>query len=90
MGELNEVIDYWMNENTVNSAFSSNSKSKVRLMYEQVRFPLFGKGKFGGRQKALNAEGFIKSIGTFLAQFGLSISVTPIGIGKAYVMIGAK
>lgn len=89
-GELNEAIDYWMNENTVNSAYSSNSKSKVRLMYEQVRFPLFGKGKFGGRQKALNAERFIKPIGTFLSQFGLNVSVTPIGIGKAYVVVGAK
>lgn len=88
-GELNEVIDYWLDENTVNGSYSSNSKSKVRLVYEQVRFPLFGKqGKFGGKPKALNAEGFIRPIGTFLSQFGLNVSVTPVGIGKAYVVIG--
>lgn len=89
-GELNEVIDYWLDENTVNGSYSSISKSKVRLVYEQVRFPLFGKGKFGGKQKALNAESFIKPVGTFLSQFGLNISVTPIGLGKAYVVIGGQ
>ena len=87
-GELNEVIDYWMDENTVNGSYSSNTKSKVRLVYEQVRFPLLGKGKFGEKQKAMNVEGFIKPISSFLSQFGLNISVTPIGLGKAYVVIG--
>ncbi len=89
-GELNEVIDYWLDENTVNGSYSTSSKSKVRLVYEQVRFPLFGKGKFGGKQKALNAESFMKPIGTFLSQFGLIVSVTPIGLGKAYVVIGGQ
>ena len=89
-GELKEVIDYWLDENTINGEYSSSSKSKVRLVYEQVRFPLFGKGKFGGKQKALNVEGWVKPIGTFLSQFGLNISVTPIGIGKAYIVIGGR
>lgn len=89
-GELSEVIDYWLDEHTVEGSFSSGSKSRVRLVYEQVRFPLFGQGKFGGRQKAINAEGFIKPIGQFLAQFGLNVSVTPIGIGKAYIVIGGQ
>lgn len=87
-GDLSEVIDYWMDENTVNGSYSIESKSKVRLVYDQVRFPLFGKGKFGGRQRAINTEGFVKPISSFLSQFGLNVSITPIGIGKAFVVIG--
>lgn len=89
-GELNEVIDYWMNEHTVNGSFTQNGKTRNRLSYEQVRFPLFAKGKFGGKPKAINMEGFIKPITQFLAQFGISVSTTPIGIGKAYVVLGGK
>ena len=89
-GELNEVIDYWMNEHTINGSFTQNGKTRNRLSYEQVRFPLFAKGKFGGKPKAINMEGFIKPITQFLSQFGLSVSTTPIGIGKAYVVLGGK
>lgn len=89
-GELNEVIDYWMNEHAVNGSFTQNGKTRNRLSYEQVRFPLFGTSKFGGKQKAINMEGFIKPISSFLSQFGISVSTTPIGIGKAYVVLGGK
>lgn len=89
-GELNELIDYWMNEHAVNGSFTQNGKTRTRLSYEQVRFPLFGKGKFGGKQKAINMEGFIKPISSFLSEFGLSVATVPVGIGKAYVVLGGK
>ncbi len=89
-GELNEIIDYWMNEHTVNGSFTQNGKTRNRLSYEQVRFPLFGKGKFGGKPKAINMDGFIKPITQFLSQFGISVATTPVGIGKAYVVLGGK
>lgn len=89
-GELSEVIDYWMNENTVNGSFTQNGKTRNRMSYEQVRFPLFGKGKFGGKPKAINMEGFVKPITSFLSQFGVSVATVPVGIGKAYVVLGGK
>lgn len=89
-GELNEVIDYWLNEHSVNGSFTQNGKTRNRLSYEQVRFPLFGKSKFGGKPKAINMDGFIKPITSFLSQFGISVATTPIGIGKAYVVLGGK
>lgn len=89
-GELSEAIDYWLGEKTIDSAFTQGAKSRVRLVYEQVRFPLFGKGKFGGKAKAINAEGFVKPITQFLGQFGLSVSTHPVGIGKVYVILGGK
>lgn len=89
-GELSEVIDYWMNEHTINGSYTQGGKSRTRLSYEQVRFPLLGKGKFGGKAKAINMEGFVKQITSFLSQFGISVSTTPVGIGKAYVVLGGK
>lgn len=89
-GELSEAIDYWMDEHATNGSYTQNGKSRTRLSYEQVRFPLFGKGKFGSKAKAINMEGFIKPITSFLSQFGLSVSTTPVGIGKVYVVLGGK
>ena len=87
-GELSELIDYWMNEHCVNGSYSQSSKSSVRLHFEQVRFPLFAKGRFGGKPRAINAESFIKPISSFLTQFGISTTTRPIGLGKVYVILG--
>ena len=89
-GELAEAIEYWLAGHAMSDNFTQQGKSRVRLAYEQVRIPLYGKAKFGGRQRAINAEGFIRPIGEFLSDFGLSISTTPVGIGKVYVVIGGK
>ena len=89
-GELAEAIEYWIAEHAKSDNFTQLGKSRVRLAYEQVRFPLYGKSKFGSRQRAINAEGFIRPIGDFLSRFGLSVSTTPIGIGKVYVVLGRK
>lgn len=89
-GELAEAIDYWMGEHALNGSYTQGASSRVRLAFEQVRFPLLGKGKFGGRQRGINAEGFIKPIGSFLSQFGVSVATTPVGIGKVFVVLGAR
>lgn len=89
-GELAEYIEYWIAQHAKDDSFTQGGKSRVRLSFEQVHFPLFGKGSFGGRQKAINAEGFIRPISQDLGNLGLSVSITPIGIGKAYVVLGRK
>ena len=89
-GTLAEAIDYYLAEHALRDNYTQGGKSRVRLSFEQVRFPLYGKARFGNRQRAINAEGFISPIGSFLSQFGLSVSTTPIGIGKVYVVIGHK
>lgn len=87
-GELAEAIEYWLAEHAVSDSFNTQVKTRTSLTFEQVRFPLFGKSSFGNRQRAINAEGFIRSMAPFLEQFGLSMSTTPVGIGKVYVTIG--
>lgn len=87
-GELADAIEYWLDENTIDGQYTLNGKSRVRLAFEQVRFPLYGKGKFGGKAKAINAESFVKPISSFLSQFGISVSTSPSGIGKVYLVLG--
>jgi hypothetical protein len=81
------VYKVMINKDVLDQVFNSwNDMDK----YNQIKVPLFGKGKFGGKPKAINMDGFIKPITQFLSQFGLSVSTTPVGIGKAYVVLGGK
>lgn len=89
-GELSEVIDFWLNENTVHGAYNLDGQTRNRLSFDQVRFPLFGESKFGGKAKALDAQGFIRPIERFLAQFNISTAFVPVGIGKVFVILGDK
>ena len=89
-GELAEVIEYWLNEHTVDGAFNTTGKTRNRLSFEEVRFPMFGESKFGGKPKALDIRGFMQPIDGFLAQFGISCSFHPSGMGKVYIVLGSK
>ncbi len=88
-GELSELIEYWLNENTINGAFNLSNSSDVQLDFVEVRFPLFGKQTFGG-QKALDMNGFMKPIEKFLSQFNISCKFQPDGIGMVYIVLGSN
>lgn len=89
-GELSEAIEFWLNENTVNGAFNESGRARNRLAFEEVRFPMFGEGKFGGKPRAIDAQGFMRPIESFLSQFNISCSFHPVGIGKVYIVLGSK
>lgn len=88
-GELAEYIEYWLDENCIKGVHSQPQKSRTRLAFNQMKMPLFGKGKFGAKPKALDANSFIKGMEKDLASFGVSMSTTPIGIGKVLVTLGS-
>lgn len=89
-GELADAIDMWLDENTVNGQYTKSTGNTTTLKYEHVRLPLSGKGAFGKKEKAIDAEQFGKNLGKFLSQFGLSTRVEKIALGKAYLYIGAQ
>lgn len=88
-GELADAIDMWMDENTVNGQYTKSTGNTTTIKYEHVRLPLSGKGSFGKKEKAIDAEQFGKNLGKFLNQFGLSTRVERTALGKAYLYIGA-
>ena len=89
-GELSELIEYWLNENTVNGAFNLANSSDVELDFEEVRFPMFSESKFGGNAKALDIANFMRPIDRFLSQFNISCKFQPSGIGQVYILLGSK
>lgn len=90
-GELQEVIDYWMGENAVKGAYNKTRGTETTLVFEQVRMPIKGKGKFGKKEKALDVEDFARRLARFLEDnYGFSARVDKISLGKAYVYLGSR
>lgn len=92
-GEFAELIDFWLNENTVNGQFTQTVKTRNKLSYKQIRFPHYGitKSGFGklGKARALTMQDFIKSMSSILPA-GVTMSTTPIGQGKVHVVFGGQ
>lgn len=89
-GELADLIEYWLAENTVGGAYTGSKTSRVSMKLDQVRFPLFGKSAFG-RMKALSMEDFVKTgLVQLLGNYGISVSTHAVGIGKVYLTLGGK
>lgn len=89
-GELADLIEYWLSENTVEGAYTGSKTSRTSMKLDQVRFPLFGKVAFG-KTKALSMEDFVKTgLVQLLGNYGMSVSTHAIGIGKVYLTLGGK
>ena len=89
-GELADLIEYWMSENTVEGAYTGSKTSRTSMKLDQVHFPLFGKAAFG-RTKALSMEDFVKTgLVQLLSNYGISVSTHAVGIGKVYLTLGGK
>lgn len=89
-GELADLIEYWLSENTIEGAYTGAKTSRVSMKLDQVRFPLFGKAAFG-RTKALSMEDFVKTgLTQLLGNYGISVSTHAVGIGKVYLTLGGK
>lgn len=89
-GELAELIEYWVNEHSVNGSYTVGNKSANLLEFEQLRIPTIGKSKFGGKEKGISANDFASDMRKFLQSFGISMSTSPKGIGTVYCILGGQ
>lgn len=89
-GELAELVEYWVNEHSVNNSYTVGNKSANLLEFEQLRIPLTGKGKFGGSEKGISAADFASDLRKFLQHYGISVSTSPKGIGTVYCVFGGR
>ncbi len=85
--ELCELIDEWMDANTVMGRYSKLDASETRISYEQVRIPLF---KESGA--AMDTESWARQLRSYLrkAPFELPVKVIPNGLGRCTLIIGEK
>ena len=85
--ELQEIIENWFAENTVNHSFSFSSGSETILMFDQVMIPLYRPNGSG-----MSAYNFVNELRKFLraAPYNLTCKVTNKGLGEVLLSIGEK
>lgn len=85
--ELADVIDNWMEQNTVKGRFSKLGSSENYVIYEQVRIPLF---KTNGA--AMDTESFAKNLRNVLRKppYNIPVKIMNRGLGRAVLILGEK
>lgn len=85
--ELTDVIDKWMNDNTVNHRYSLSDAGENSLMFEQVRIPLY---KPNG--SSMDTRQFVTQLRRFLAAqpYGITSKIVTKGLGQANLILGEK
>lgn len=86
---LGSLINNWLSDNAISSDFHTEKFSDNRLSFSHVMIPLMGKSGFSSR-KAIDAQSFIANITPHLKQYGLTVDIIPLGIGKALIKIKNK
>lgn len=85
--ELSEIIDNWMNENTVNHRYSLQTATENRLNFTQVRIPLYDE-----RGRAMDAKRFVNQLRKYLRAepYKLTTKDSTRGLGMGIIVIGVK
>ncbi len=85
--ELGEIIDDWVNANTVNHRYSNDGGTEHSIEFTGVRMPLYNE-----KGKANDARAFAQQLRKYLAgaPYNLVCKVQPRGQGRAILAIGEK
>jgi hypothetical protein len=84
--ELGAQIEKWVSENTVQNRFSTSDASENRMLFEQVRIPLYDAGN-----RAVDARGWTRGLQKFLKDtYKIDSKLTMKGLGQATLTIGEK
>ncbi len=85
---LTDIIDYWMDENTVNHRFSRVNAGDFFVDYEQVRIPLFK--TVLGKERAIDTRAFAMDLARFLNKepFNLPYKINERGLGNVWIVLG--
>lgn len=85
--ELTDVIDNWMNDNTVNHRYNLSDAGENSLLFEQVRIPLYKENgsPMDTRQFATQLRKFLNK-----APYGITSKIITKGLGQANLILGEK
>ncbi|MEG1574279.1 MAG: DUF6175 family protein [Bacteroidales bacterium] len=84
--ELTEIIDDWINQNTVSHRYNKSDASETHIYFEQVRVPLYD-----ANGKAMDTESFVRGLRKYLRDtYKINSKVMPKGLGRAVLVIGEK
>jgi hypothetical protein len=84
--ELSEIIETWVNDNTVYHRFSTTDATENFMLFEQVRIPLFD-----ANGKALDSRNWTQQLQKYLRdKYNITAKLSTSGLGKARLIIGDK
>lgn len=85
--ELTDIIDNWMNENTVNHRYSLTDAGENSLLFEQVRIPLYRPNG-----SPMDTRQFVVQLRRFLSAqpYGIPGKIVTKGLGQANLILGEK
>ncbi len=85
--ELTDIIDDWMAKNTVNHRYSLSDADESRMIFEQVRIPLYR-----DNGSPMDTRHFVTNLRKFLSKepYNITSKVVTKGLGKANLILGEK
>lgn len=85
--ELIDIIDDWMNNNTVNGRYNLSNSSENYIKFDQVRIPVYDEN---GR--AIDARMFANRLRSYFKKspYNFEIKVITKGLGEAVLIFGEK
>ncbi|MCH2023180.1 MAG: DUF6175 family protein [Saprospiraceae bacterium] len=88
--ELGDIIETWIEDNTVEGRFNTTDATENMMLFEQVRIPLYYEKK--GKQRAMDTRRFAKNLSSFLKKdpYNIINKVTTKGLGRATIYLGGK
>lgn len=85
--ELTDIIDAWMNDNSVRHRYNLSDAGETSLMFEQVRIPLYRENG-----SPMDARQFVTGLRKYLskAPYNITSKIVTKGLGQANLILGEK
>jgi len=85
--ECGEIIEDWVSDNTVQKRYNLSDYSENRMIFEQVRIPLFDE-----RDRAMDTRRWVRDLRTMLtgAPFNTPVKIYTRGLGEVWLILGEK
>ncbi|MFK7947150.1 MAG: DUF6175 family protein [Saprospiraceae bacterium] len=83
---LMDIIEYWVEDNTVKNRYSVNDATENRMDFEQVRIPLYN-----AKGRAIDARRWTNDLRKYLkSTYQIESKLMTKGLGRAQLVIGEK
>ncbi|HHT22429.1 MAG TPA: hypothetical protein GXZ87_03820 [Bacteroidales bacterium] len=84
--ELSEIIEEWMEANTVKGRFSLSDATENLMVFEQVRIPLYDE-----KESAMDTRKFVRNLQKYLkTTYSIDSKLVTKGLGEAQLILGEK
>lgn len=85
--ECGEIIEDWVSDNTVQKRYNLSDYSENRMIFEQVRIPLFD-----DRDRAMDTRRWVRDLRSMLTvpPFSTPVKIYTKGLGEVWLILGEK